>query len=218
MVRVPPRTLGMMLVSAAMLTGVLGGTSAIPPATFTSLPPLHEYVPSDWDLERRQELLAGMAAESGLTEPPEVAIVRWVNPEDSSGVMVECLHAAGSPVKQESDGYSFETYEEDQQGAYALANYVCTAQYPVRLDIDRPLSDEEHDGIYRHLVDVFLPCADQHGYTGLSTPSREVYARAMRGETLDPVYVQLTHLTNYELESLLQACELRPPGLRSHEA
>ncbi|WP_127130265.1 hypothetical protein [Georgenia sp. SYP-B2076] len=212
--------LAMALVSVATLSGV-SSCSLVPPAGLTPLPPIHEYVPSDWDLERRQELLAETAAATGLTDPPDVDVVRWVNPEDASDIAVECLRDAGFPVKQEADGYSYGSNEEDQQDAYFLASYVCNARYPVRLDIDRPLSDEELDAVYAHLEDVFLPCAAEHGYAGLSTPSREEYARAMQGETLDPVYLQLTrehHLTGSELERLLERCQLRPPGLRSHEA
>lgn len=219
MVRVPPSALGLSLVFVATLVGLIGCTPAVPPASETPLPPIHEYVPSDWDLDRRQEQLAELAGATDLTDPPAVTIVRWVNPEEASGLIVECLQAAGFPAKLESNGYSYEA-ASDQGEAFALAHYVCSAQYPVRLDIDRPLNEQELDAVYRHLVDVFLPCAAQQGHTGLSVPSREVYASAMRGETLDPVYVQLTqehNLPDDELESLLEECQLRPSGLRSHE-
>ncbi|MFB9621220.1 hypothetical protein [Brooklawnia cerclae] len=184
------------------------------------LPPISDYVPSDWDIAKYESNLESLATEYKLQDLPDVAIVRWVDPEDSIPLMVECLQAAGVDVVQtDTSSYTVEA-APGQEDSVHLATYVCTAQYPTRMDIDRPLSDLEMKAVYDHLVDEWLPCASDQGYEGLSKPSFEVYARSLSGETVDPVYEELSRKyqpSDEELQALMEACPLRPSGFRSYQ-
>ncbi len=164
-------------------------------------------------------LLDEIASAGQMDDPPEVDIVRWTNPEDNAAVLVDCLSGHGFVAQLTESGFG-SNIPDDQWDAYHLAYYTCTAQYPARLDIDRPPSEVEVEAAYWHMKNQFLPCLAGEGYGGISTPTREVYEASLRGESVDPVFTELTSVHDIgdsELLVLLDKCPMLPSGYRTFE-
>lgn len=204
-------------ISALIIVLTTGCAATEPIPAVQPLPAIHQYEPSDWDLNRYRESLEQKAESTGITNAPQIDIVRWINPEDAPSVMIGCLREAGVEATLETNGYSIES-TGDQQAATFLADYICTAQYPLRLDIDRPISDDEFEIIYRHLTEEFIPCAKREGYS-VGVPSRPQYRSAMRGESWDPIFTALTEehgMTDAAVSDLMNTCPLRPENWRRY--
>jgi hypothetical protein len=87
--------------------------------------------PSAAQVEEQAQSLALMAERNALTDPPEVTVERWVERGEEPFVKAECLGEAGFPADEvSSEGYEH-TLHVDQESAFALADYVCTARFPV---------------------------------------------------------------------------------------
>lgn len=204
----------------SLIVGLMAsGCALFPPSTPERLPRIESYQPSAWDRAQLQRELAESARPAGLENPPQVDVVAWQNPDTAADAVVRCLQRAGVPAFRTREGYEFGS-DDSNRRERALANYICSAQYPVRRDIDRPVTDAEVRMLQRHLVDSFLPCADEKLDLRLTRPAQEDYAKALRGESPDPVLAELTHtydLKDAEIHSLLEECALRPQGFREYE-
>lgn len=136
------------------------------------LPRIESYVPSTWELAQREKYLAESARAAGIEDPPRVEIVAWQNPDAVGDTLVRCLQEAGVPAERTADGYEYESSGDQRE--YAAANYKCTAKYPVRSDIDRPVSDAEATMLHRHLVSEFIPCVERNLGQSLTRPEFDV--------------------------------------------
>lgn len=211
-----------------VLAFMAGALSACAPAatapvssapTVEKLPRISAYVASDADRERLGKELRASALAAGLENPPNVPVVAWQNPETAVDAVVRCLEDAGVPVARLQGGYEFGS-DSGRNMQHVLANYVCNAQYPVRKDIDRPVTEAEIALLHQHLVESFIPCAEGKLGQRLSRPTRQEYGRALLGEASDPVLRQFTEvlkLKDAEIQSTLTACPLRPAGFRDYE-
>jgi hypothetical protein len=86
--------------------------------------------PTAAQIAARAHALAVMAEQNGIANPPEVAVVRWVTPKEQPFAVADCLIAAGYPITNVTAlGYDV-ALDADQEQAYALADYVCNAQFP----------------------------------------------------------------------------------------
>ena len=150
-------TLGCCLLMAAT-----SACSAAPPPSLEPLPRIEDYRPSDWDLTRRQQTLDELAEVGRLASVPEVEVLRWTNPEENLPLIAECLQSEGFAVQVTGSGFE-SNIPDDQWEAYHLAYYTCTARYPVRLDLDRPPTEDEVEALYWHLTKQFLPCLAEEG-------------------------------------------------------
>lgn len=124
-------------------------------------------------VEQRSEL-RDLAEMLDITHPPEVEVIREISPGESQKVYEDCLQAAG--WKQHPDG-SFE-YPAEQEAAFNLASYICTAQYPIAPRYLQPLTDEQYTLVYDHLVNEWIPCVESYGLTVAEPPTRERYLAA----------------------------------------
>ncbi len=199
---------------------LLSACAGPPQYDFEPLPRIEDYRPSEWDMDKYGEDLGVLAAESGIAHPPEVEIVRWLNPEERVDVMVACLRDKGVDARRTDDlGYRM-TSPPGQEEQTNLARYVCSGQYPVRLDIARPPTGQEQRWLYDHLIRVWLPCAEDEGYSDLTRPSFDDYASALQQGTVDPVMVELHQSYSpdqWVAEELWEACPYWPEGYRQYE-
>ena len=208
------------LVGLVLLPLVVSGCTGTSQYEYERLPPIEGYHPSEWDMDRYRSDLARLADDLEIDEPPTVEIVRWVNREAVVDTMVSCLAGKGVSVRKVDDQGFQITSPPGQEAATNLAHYECSAQYPVRLDTERPATDEEQQALYAYLVDVWLPCAADLGYTEIAKPDFETYGAALRQETADPVLEDLD--SNYALDqsaydTLYAACPYRPSAYRQYD-
>lgn len=216
--RVFPSSAG--LSSLGLIVLAVSGCFGAPEYEPERLPPIADYRPSQWDMERYRSDLARLAEDLDIADPPAVEIVRWVNREDVVDTMVACLTAKGVPAEK-TDEFGFAmNAPPDQAAIMNLAHYRCAAEYPVRLDTERPASDEEARFLYTYLVEEWLPCAAELGYTEIAKPSFEAYRASLRQEAPDPVLEDL--VANYSLDqagydSLYDVCPYRPESFRQYD-
>lgn len=112
-----------------------------------------------------------MAADMGIADPPEVAVVRRVTPQESQEVLRGCLRDAGWP--QAADG-GIEV-PVGQEEALDLALYVCYQQYPVKEKYAQPLTAAQLGVLYDWWVQHTVPCFEQRGWEVGEIPTREVF-------------------------------------------
>lgn len=118
-------------------------------------------IPEDEALAR---YLKDKALENQLTDPPSIAIVRRISPDERRSVMIQCLEDAGFPVTETGPlGYRV-NYPPEQADAYHLANYTCAAQYPLENKYLQDPGLSYYVNFYHYEVDVTVPCLEAQGY------------------------------------------------------
>lgn len=114
---------------------------------------------------------------------PHVEIIRRVDREVWAATIADCLREAGYPdVNADPDGgLSFETLES-QAEQFALAKYVCVAQFPLETRFTAPLTEEQLGRLYDYMTLVQAPCLEAQGFDIPAPPSKqrfvETYATA----------------------------------------
>lgn len=149
----------------------------------TSSSPAAEQL-SDEDV--RAELAASLAEEYDVTDPPDVAIVREVKPDEAGTIRAECMTEAGWPNQVLPDGAVQYDYTDDQADDFNLAVYTCELQFPVEAKYTRPFGDDQWAMMYDHFIDVYVPCAKAEGYDVGEIPSRDVYLATPEAEKWFP--------------------------------
>lgn len=91
--------------------------------------------PSAAQIEERARSLALTAQQNAITDPPDVPIVRWVERSESPFVLADCLAEAGFPVENVSSEGFDHSLRADQEADFALASYICTAQFPALIPL-----------------------------------------------------------------------------------
>lgn len=167
------------LLIASLLVASLLCASACSAQQSTSPSIASTFEPTDWDMKYYQSNLEEFAAAFGIENPPEVAIIRWVKPEESTDVLVECLQNAGFPVQRTEHGYEYNSDVNDG-GAYDLAQYTCMAQYPVESTFARPMTQEQARRLYDYIIDTQIPCLEANGYGPFDLPTFESYLQTIQ--------------------------------------
>jgi hypothetical protein len=145
---------------------------------------------------------------------PEVEIVRRVERPDWGATIAECLNESGFPdvSADEDGGLSYETLIS-QAEQFALAKYICVAQYPLEKKYTTPLDDEQLGGLYDYLTLVQAPCLETLGYEIVAPPSKqrfvETYATAP--DWLPYSQIPIDVLMSDELANIQDACPESPP-------
>lgn len=116
--------------------------------------------------------LEQIVATWGIEDPPEVAPIRTVSPEEFQDLFASCMAAAGFP--QGGDG-GYNSAGQDE--AFATAMYTCTAQYPIDDIYTEPLTDAQMRFWYSYLVEEAVPCYESNGWPveQSSIPSEELF-------------------------------------------
>lgn len=104
--------------------------------------------PDSLSTEQDQSQAASRAEALGITDPPEVPVVRETTPEENPPV-VSCLAEGGWNPKLHPDGtIEVGPFTAEQEESYNLAVYVCGEQYPVADVYTAELTQEQHRVVY----------------------------------------------------------------------
>lgn len=114
---------------------------------------------------------ASLADFFGVDDPPEVAIIRHVMPEDKQPLLDDCLREAGYVV--ESPGSLM--YPREQQEAAGLAQYICHMQYPTMEKYSQEWGAEQVRIQYAWTVEFLIPCLEERGHLIVDVPSETVF-------------------------------------------
>jgi hypothetical protein len=98
----------------------LGAAVLRPSAGDVAAPPAGVSTPSI------EEQRAALAAEFGITDPPDVTVVQLVTPEQRGAFVEACLTEQGYSPTEGAYAVPIE-----ETAAFDLANYICLARYPI---------------------------------------------------------------------------------------
>jgi hypothetical protein len=147
-------------------------------------------------------------------DAPNVSRIRFIDGNEWSRVMADCLTAAGFLTASTGEGLN-STPPKGQESAWALAAYTCSAQYPIDPHQTRPLTDEQIGHIYDYWRDDAVPCLEQAGAVGLpDPPSRQKFIDDY-GSADDawPLYWDLANQPGERWEEFTRLCPQQPPDL-----
>jgi len=145
---------------------------------------------------------------------PDVKIVRRVDRDDWATTIAQCLNESGFPdVTADADGgLTYET-PTSQMEPFALAKYICVAQYPLEKKFTAPLTNKQLGGLYDYMTLVQAPCLEAQGFDIPAPPSRqrfiETYATAP--EWLPYANLPRDVLMGDQLAKLQALCPEDPP-------
>jgi hypothetical protein len=108
---------------------------------------------------------------------PEVEFARYIDQSEWPPAIADCLVGQGfADVKAMPDGgIESGPVPPAQAEAYAVAMYVCSAQYPMDPKYLAPMTDDRIGALYDYYVDEMVPCLEAEGYAVPPAPSRETY-------------------------------------------
>lgn len=158
-----------------------------------------------------EEQRTQLAAELGITDPPEVQVIRLVVPEERGHLVDACLAQRGWVQDATSGGYEVPA---DQTARWDLDNFICMSSYPVDPDRGGTWTDAQTAIQYDWTITTVLPCLDALGYTvTVPPPSR---ADFIADWWTDPYYPfahveGITALSNAESDLLNAQCPQTAP-------
>ena len=133
--------------------------------------------------ELRAKALSDAAEVFGVTDPPEVAVIRETSPFDYDQSLIDCLREDGYDAKLDAsggigvDGLGTGTgpLPEGVYHQYVLTMYVCMAQYPLDEVYLAPLTLEQKNAQADYFLEELPECLEGFGITFATPPSREVF-------------------------------------------
>ena len=186
-------------VLAALLCGCAGG----PVRTYTDSQ-LDAVVQTSTDAERARVLEQYPDAEL-----PDVEVVRYIDGEEWSGTISNCLRDAGWDVSTGMDGGMSMSYDDDEAEEFRVSYFVCQAQYPYDprrvLNLDR----RQLAYLYAYEVQVLQPCLEAHHFIGVTAPP--TFAEYLRNDPHWDLYADVK--TEASWRAVSRACPPEPPGL-----
>jgi hypothetical protein len=201
------------LSAAAVVGGIVGGFVGLGAAGSTDAPVASTAAgvgeAGGMSVAEQQTQLAG---ELGITDPPEVPVIRLVVPEEKGELVEQCLIARGWTALE--DGYTFFTYEPEDEAAWNLDNYICMSSYPIDPDRGGTWTDAQTAIQYDWTINTVLPCLDALGYTiTVPPPSREEFIATWWEDPYFPfAYIEgITALSNQETALLNTQCPQEAP-------
>ena len=148
----------------------------------------------------------------GLTDPPDVDVVRFVLPEEQQAAQDSCLETRGFQV----DGPGTLTYPPEQEDAATLAQFTCRMEYPVKPEYAAPWQDEQIRIQYAWTRDFVIPCLTEHGHQITGLPSEDVFVRSWTTDPFLPFAQVTIEATsdefNAEWNELEEACPQMAPS------
>lgn len=129
--------------------------------------------------------LAQDAKESGISDPPAVARVRFIRPDEMGQTRVACLAELGIPAVSKADGYGYAIGDvpDSQQKALNESQYVCAAKYPIHPQYVLTRSPEARGRQYDWMANEQIPCLRSRGFSIADPPSKAVW---LASYDLDP--------------------------------
>lgn len=166
-------------------------------------------IPDDEALAR---YLEDKAQQYQLTDPPSVAIVRRISPDDINSVMMRCVEDAGFQVTETGPaGYRVD-YPPEQASAYFLAAYICAAQYPPENKYLQDPGLSYYVNFYHYEVDVTVPCLEAQGYPQTDpVPTLQTYLSELGTAQEWHAINVIAAVKPPKLYDLQRACPALPP-------
>jgi hypothetical protein len=158
--------------------------------------------------------LSQAAENSLLTDPPETEIVRLVSLADWPQTMVSCMTDAGFTVTVTPNGNGWTgEYGPDQEEAYNLASYICSAQFPIHPSQTGELSAEQKQKVYAYVSDTLVPCLKAEGYQTPGLPTEATFLAGFDDAPPWNPYTQIyaTVTSSSELDRLEGLCPPNTP-------
>jgi len=158
----------------------------------------------------RSDYLESNARMLGVTDPPEVPVIREIALEEQLTVHDECMTAAGWPP------FALGSWDipTDQESAFNLARYICIAQYPVAEDFLQPLTESQILFVRDYWISDMIPCLEDNGIAIPQPPSANVHLD--NWNTFDSWWpsAELTQqgLSGEALNEIIEACPEMPPS------
>lgn len=144
------------------------------------------------------------------TQRPDVDVVRVVDKEDWAEAIVDCLLDAGFPgVAAGVDGSISWQASSERAADFALAKYVCAAQYPIDPKYTEPLTDAQIGTLYDYYVTEQVPCLEGLGVAVEPPPTRSDFIASYRA---GPEWLPYLSLTEKQLVDgeVARACPQEP--------
>lgn len=164
------------------------------------------------DEAQRLDDLDALAQSSGIASPPEISVVRWVPKDEVAHVMAQCLTEQGFAVEPRVNGFEVDL-DVEQEGAYALAAYVCEARYPRIPGPTGPPPVEYMEGLYDYYAGDLATCLEARGHEITDLPSRETFVETFLSTSQWSPYRSLfatRAVAPDDVEDLLEACPEYP--------
>lgn len=107
---------------------------------------------------------------------PVVDIVRVVGLEDWATTIAACMGDQGFAVSVSRDnGLEWESLPVAQAESFALAQFICSATYPLNPKVNVPLDDEQLARLYDYFVNELTPCLEGEGFAVGDAPSLQAF-------------------------------------------
>lgn len=151
--------------------------------------------------------LVELASYYKISDPPPVVVRAWLKPEERSAYVDPCVRESGF----QQEGRLWVGITPDQQSAFNLAQFKCSAAYPAMPKYSGSLNKTNKSNAYDWTVEKVIPCLESHGYTIRDIPSRAVFIASFDTQPFYP-FSQLPVLSNDEMEALETECRQWPPS------
>ena len=127
---------------------------------------------SDQWMTLYRAMLNSRAQGSGISDPPDVDIVRVVPIEEWPEAQVNCLAEEGFAASVYTGGAVHYADVPPEQGPLLnLAAYVCEAKYPYDVRRNERLPEKQATAQYEFLTSTVAPCVEALGYEVSDPPS-----------------------------------------------
>lgn len=198
------------LLTALASVGVVAACATTPAPSPT--PASAERTLSPQDKDDIAAALAQAAENTGLTNPPQVDLIRVVPAAEYASTQVACLHDKGFAnvsLTADGTGVTVELPGGDQVDAYNVATYTCMAQYPRDPAQDESrMTRDQRLIVYTYVSQTLVECLKNKGYTIGAIPSEESFLATWDSGAWNP-YAELGSVDTPD--DVLRACPRDTP-------
>jgi len=139
--------------------------SAEPPLTAEPDPSeLEAAAPARSDVWDRDGYLEMMARHIGISDPPEVELIREVHADEQGAALAACVSEYGLASRATGDGGFTTEYMTEQEETFKEAWYICEAKYTLMPEFYRPYDDLTLERIHDYLFTEVATCFVIEGY------------------------------------------------------
>ncbi len=165
-------------------------------------------------MQHRAEALAALAVSLQVDDPPDVALVRFVERTESGIAQADCLVAGGFPATASSDGTGFTLGQvaESQAAQLDIAIYTCMARYTVDPRYNFRFKEQQLRILYDYFVGELTDCLEEKCYAVGPPPSFGTFKDQYETAPWSPYSQELvTSLDPALVERLFSRCPQSPP-------